>query len=378
MRVRNAVIGASVAALIASSGVAWAAYTGQLNIIQWAGTVLGVPTAYGTAPTTGNYIGVNAAVTNNTTPGDATSTAAYGAAVPTIGTPLLWNGTTYDRWKEGSATGVGLMSLTGTLPSLSAGAANVGGVDIFGHAGGTLDTVAGTSAGTLLTIQGAAGGVAVPVTGTLSASIGAFAPTPGYATLPVGPTTSNVALPTGADVLVYNKGSFPANVALGIGAGTTATTTNDLIQPNSWQEYAVGSNTYLAAIETAGATNLLISGGAGIAAGSIGPATTQPVSLATLPALTTGAATIGALVANQSVNTAQVNGVTTLTGTGAVGTGAQRVAVGTDTATIAGSAPGTAGTPSANVVTVQGPTSGGTALPVSGTFYQTTQPVSIA
>lgn len=53
-------------------------------------------------------------------------------------------------------------------------------------------------------------------------------------------------------------------------------------------------------------------------------------------------------------NLKQVNGVTTLTGTGAVGTGAQRVAVGTDTATIAGSAPGTAGTASSNVLTVQG------------------------
>lgn len=53
-------------------------------------------------------------------------------------------------------------------------------------------------------------------------------------------------------------------------------------------------------------------------------------------------------------NLAQVNAVTVLTGTGAVGTGAQRVAVGADTATIAGSAPGTAGTASANVVTVQG------------------------
>lgn len=62
----------------------------------------------------------------------------------------------------------------------------------------------------------------------------------------------------------------------------------------------------------------------------------------------------GALAANQSVNVAQVNGVTTSTGTGAVGTGSQRVAVGTDTATIAGSAPGTAGAASTNVVTVQG------------------------
>ena len=46
-----------------------------------------------------------------------------------------------------------------------------------------------------------------------------------------------------------------------------------------------------------------------------------------------------ALPANQSVNVSQVNGTTTLTGTGAVGAGAQRVAVGTDTATIAGSSP---------------------------------------
>src|SRR5208282_6108779 len=66
--------------------------------------------------------------------------------------------------------------------------------------------------------------------------------------------------------------------------------------------------------------NLLISGGAGIAAGSIGPATTQPVSLATLPALTTGAATIGALVANQSVNTAQVSGTALSSATEAYGT----------------------------------------------------------
>lgn len=45
-----------------------------------------------------------------------------------------------------------------------------------------------------------------------------------------------------------------------------------------------------------------------------------------------------ALPANQSVNTAQVNGITTLTGTGATGTGAQRVTVATDQATNAGAA----------------------------------------
>lgn len=56
-------------------------------------------------------------------------------------------------------------------------------------------------------------------------------------------------------------------------------------------------------------------------------------------------------------NTKQVNGVATLTGAGATGTGAQRVTAAQDTTTIAGSAPGTAGTPSANVVTVQGASS---------------------
>jgi hypothetical protein len=58
--------------------------------------------------------------------------------------------------------------------------------------------------------------------------------------------------------------------------------------------------------------------------------------------------------ANASTNVAQVNGITTLTGAGATGTGSQRETVAQDTTTIAGSAPGTAGTASANVVTVQG------------------------
>ncbi len=35
-----------------------------INLTQWDSTALGVPTAYGTAPTTGNYLGVNAYITN--------------------------------------------------------------------------------------------------------------------------------------------------------------------------------------------------------------------------------------------------------------------------------------------------------------------------
>jgi hypothetical protein len=76
------------------------------------------------------------------------------------------------------------------------------------------------------------------------------------------------------------------------------------------------------------------------------------VSLANTAA--NGTAVAVSLAANQSINEAQINGVTPLMGAGASGTGAQRVTQSQDTTTLAGSAPGTAGTASANVVSIQG------------------------
>jgi len=55
-------------------------------------------------------------------------------------------------------------------------------------------------------------------------------------------------------------------------------------------------------------------------------------------------------------NTTQVNGNAALAGAGATGTGSLRTTQAQDTTTIAGSAPGTAGSASANVVTTQPPT----------------------
>lgn len=116
------------------------------------------------------------------------------------------------------------------------------------------------------------------------------------------------------------------------------------------------------------------------AGGSIGN-TTFAVTQGTSPWVVSGTVT-ATIAANQSVNVAQVNGTTTLAGTGAVGTGAQRIAVGTDTATIAGSAPGTAGTPSAQVVSVQNPaadpcqTIAATYTPISITSATTTRIVA--
>lgn len=130
-----------------------------------------------------------------------------------------------------------------------------------------------------------------------------------------------------------------------------------------------------------------VPGTAALTVQGIGSGTPVPISAASLP-LPTGAATAAnqpgfgtagsananvmtvqgvasmtkilvtpdsvALPANQSVNNAQVNGVTLSTGAGATGTGTQRVGVAQDTTTVAGSAPGTAGSASTNVMTVQG------------------------
>ena len=121
----------------------------------------------------------------------------------------------------------------------------------------------------------------LPVSGTFSLS--GFQPTPSYSQLSVGATSSRVALPSGTVVVVYNTGSNAAYVTLG-GSSVAATTADDVIQPNSWMAFTVGSNAYLAAIETAGGTALNISGGSGLPTGAGaggGGAITSPLGSST-------------------------------------------------------------------------------------------------
>lgn len=98
-------------------------------------------------------------------------------------------------------------------------------------------------------------------------------------------------------------------------------------------------------------------------------------TVTTLPALVAGSAIIGKVGIDQTtvgttngVALAQIGAVTVATGAGATSTGTQRVGVAQDTTTIAGSAPGTAGSPSANVLTVQGSLTG-TVQPVAGSYF---------
>ena len=125
----------------------------------------------------------------------------------------------------------------------------------------------------------------------------------------------------------------------------------------------VVGNSYPMTMDTTG-TLCTVAGGGGGGGGAVYGPNAVGVAAAHPPVIVGGTAdatATGTVQVNKVdsggdlfVNTAKVNGVTTLAGAGASGTGSQRVTVAQDTTTLAGSAPGTAGSASANVVTVQG------------------------
>lgn len=163
----------------------------------------------------------------------------------------------------------------------------------------------------------------VPVTGSFSATIAGFTPN-GVNSTPLAVTTASAqqALPTGTSVNVFNTGSNTAFVQLGTGT-PTATASGLPIPPNSGCVLTVSTNTNIAAITSMGTASLNVNGGSGLGNFCYGGG--------------------GASSATSSVNVAQVNGVTTLTGAGATGTGSQRATVAQDTTTVAGAAPTTTG-----------------------------------
>src|SRR5579871_6566703 len=107
------------------------------------------------------------------------------------------------------------------------------------------------------------------ISGSFSDSLSGFQPTPSYTSLSVGASSTRVALPTGTVVVVYNTGSNAAYVQLG-SSSVVATSGNDVIPAGGWMAFTVGSATYLASIETAGATTLNLSGGSGLPTGAGG------------------------------------------------------------------------------------------------------------
>ena len=155
------------------------------------------------------------------------------------------------------------------------GAAGAAGL-LFGVPAGaqTYQDSGGTYVGGVVPIQPGVGPLFTTtnpgkISGTFSATLSDFQPTPAYSQLSVGATSSRVALPSGLVVIAYNTGASAAFVTLG-NSTATATVGNDVIPAGGWMAFAVGPNTFLAAIETAGATSLNISGGTGLPTGAGG------------------------------------------------------------------------------------------------------------
>ena len=153
------------------------------------------------------------------------------------------------------------------------------------------------------------------IAGSISASLGGYTPSASGARMtPLAVTTSDSSgtLPTGTVAVVSNVGSNPMYCNVN---GVAATTSDELVAASGWFAFTIPNGvTALHCIATGGSTTANAVGGAGLPTGGGG----------------------------------------------------------------GGSVPtGSAGSPNASVVSVQGVT-GGYALPVSGTFWQSTQPVSLA
>jgi len=167
-------------------------------------------------------------------------------------------------------------------------------------------------------------------------------------------TTPTTITPGNASPLqMDNAGNLLVNLKAGGGAAGYAqgSTTSGQLGPLVQGAVTTGAPTYTTgqtdplSLTTAGETRVFDSQVLAAVQGPV-PAGTNLIGKVgvdqTTPGTTNGVAIVG------------VNAATALAGAGAVGTGSARVAVGQDTTTIAGSAPGTAGTASANVISVQG------------------------
>lgn len=319
-----------IALVLATPAAAdWTAKDGSNNTITFSNPA--ACTSVTCVPVAQIYDGTNV-VTLTTAGANGASNTLTG--LPTYSRLNIYNGTTWDRW-TGAVTQSGTWNITNISGTVS------------------LPTGAATSANQ--PSNSAIGATTSGQTGTLS--MGATTTSaPTYTTAQTNPLSLDTA------------GNLRVNVttATGVAQGsTTSGQTGDLIMG----AVTTGSPSYTTAqtsplsLDTSGNLRVnVVAGGAG--GGAVFGPTAVGSAAANPPVLFAGTANAGATGNVQvakvtsggvlSSDLSTVNGVTTLTGSGAVGTGSARVAVGTDTATIAGSAPGTAGSASSNVLTVQG------------------------
>ena len=259
--------------------------------------------------------------------GGSTSNATSGVATSsTNGASVAWNygfnGTTWDQLQVDGSKNLKVL-VNAALPA---------GTNVIGHviadSGSTTAVTQATASSLNATVIGAG------TAGTANAGV---------------ITVQGIASMTPVQVSQATAANLNATV---VGTGTFAT---QATQAGTWNIGTVTTVTTVSAVTAI--TNALPAGTNVIGHVIVDTAPTTAVTCA-LCALESGGnlATLAGGVSSSvyQENIKQVNGTTVLVNTGAVGAGSPRIAVGTDTATIAGSAPGTAGSASTNVVSVQG------------------------
>ena len=247
-----------------TTGRTWSLSSGSDSVLA---TISGTPTISGT-------VTANAGTNLNTSALAVESggnLAAINGKLTTSASGLKVDGSAVTQPISGSVSisGTPSVSITGT-PVLGAGSSTIGKADILGNSGASLDSAAGTTNSQALTIQGNASGIPIPVVGTFSATLGGFIPTPAYSVENVTLTSSTYALPTGTVIIFYNTGSTAITVKLGASGVSVTAGQADVIQPNSWMAFTVGTATYYAVIGNGGTSTVVVSGGSGLPTGAGG------------------------------------------------------------------------------------------------------------
>jgi hypothetical protein len=316
----------------------------QNNVKQWDGTALGAPSNYGTAPGAVAVIGVNAFVTNT----------------PAVSQSGSWTVAGTGSFTVAQATGTNLHMVCDSGCSSSSAPAD----ESAFTAGTTSQTPVGGFYQTTATSN--------PLT---TGQMGAFQVTANRALFTNLRNSSGVEIGTSSTPVQVSLANTAANatallVTANAGTGTFGMNLSQLDGSALGAPSNYGTSPGAVAVQ--GVNAYVTNTPAVTQSGTWTSTVTQPTA-ANLNATVVGTGTFAVQDSTTETNTGtiagavtasvlqgnvkQINGITTLAGAGAVGTGSLRVAVGQDTATIAGSAPGTAGSASANVITVQGVTS---------------------
>jgi hypothetical protein len=223
------------------------------------------------------------------------------------------------------------------------------------YLGNPLTGVAGSPSTMAMTVQGISGGTAVPVSAaSLPLPTGAATSANQPSAAAIGSTTSGQIGTLTMGAVTTSAPSYTTAESAPFSLDTAGNLRVNCITGCSGGGGGGTSSNFGSAFPTAG-TAIGLTNGTNMVPWSATTNYGTAPSAIPVPAVNAAVTnTVTVIATDLSTNLAQVNGVTTLTGAGAVGTGSVRVAVGQDTTTIAGSAPGTAGSASANVLTVQG------------------------